>query len=91
MIPLDEPRSRRADDTLGLQVGRVTRVSGQSCWYSVDAGFERGPARIPQEITLAVTVTGSGSSTSVTARPLLAGQTVVVHATRTAQYVLARY
>lgn len=88
-----EAPPRRTDQTQGVQVGRVTRVSGETCFYSVDKNYERGPARIPYEILHAVEVTVAGSPqvVTVTPRPLLVGQTVVVHATRSGQWVLARY
>ena len=90
-----QSNSRRSDQTLGVQIGKVTRVTGSKCWYSVDKGWERGPALIPWDILNAETVKVSGSgptlTVTVTPKPLTVGSTVAVQATRAGQFVLARY
>lgn len=88
--PFAPPPPRRTDQTVGVLSGKVTRVTGSTCWWSPDGKWERGPARIPVELVRAADVAG-GDIATVTPRPLKTGDTVTVYATRTTQFVLARY
>ena len=86
----------RTDHTQGFHVGAVTRLGagGKTAWVRFTGegrgAWEYGPCRVPDHITLAVTVVG-GDVTTVTARPLKVGETVSVHIARFGAFILGRY